>query len=70
MDPERFETSFDASIESDDLNNLQSTFFESDIPIMETMIDSITNGKEYGNNICSNKPESETKDYPRLSMAF
>jgi len=39
MDPERFGTSFDASIESDDLKNFRSKFFQSDIPIMENMID-------------------------------
>ena len=47
MDPERFGTFFDASIESNDLKNFKSTFLESDIPIMENMIEPIT-GKPCG----------------------
>ncbi|KAG4081961.1 beta and beta-prime subunits of DNA dependent RNA-polymerase [Neocallimastix lanati (nom. inval.)] len=35
MDPQRFGTYFDASIESEDLRSFESKFFESDIPILE-----------------------------------
>ncbi|KAG4081573.1 hypothetical protein H8356DRAFT_1758854, partial [Neocallimastix lanati (nom. inval.)] len=37
MDPQRFGTYFDASIESEDLRSFESKFFESDIPILEEM---------------------------------
>ncbi len=48
MDPQRFGTYFDASIESEDLRSFKSKFFESDIPILEEMVDPIT-GKSIGN---------------------
>jgi len=47
MDPEQFGTFFDASIESDDLKNFRSKYFESDIPVMENMIDPIS-GRDIG----------------------
>ncbi|KAG4083537.1 beta and beta-prime subunits of DNA dependent RNA-polymerase [Neocallimastix lanati (nom. inval.)] len=48
MDPQRFGTYFDASIESEDLRSFESKFFESDIPILEEMVDPIS-GKSIGN---------------------
>jgi len=39
---------FDASIESEDLRSFESKFFESDIPILEEMVDPIS-GKSIGN---------------------
>jgi len=42
MDPEQFGTYFDASIESNDLKNFKKKYLGSDIPIMENMIDPIT----------------------------
>ncbi|ORX42244.1 beta and beta-prime subunits of DNA dependent RNA-polymerase [Piromyces finnis] len=39
IDPQKFGTFFDASIESNDIKNFRSTFIESGIPIMENMID-------------------------------
>jgi len=47
IDPEKFGTYFDASIESNDLKNFKSTFFESGIPIMENMVDPIS-GRNIG----------------------
>jgi len=47
IDPENFGTFFDASIESNDLKNFKSTFFESGIPIMENMVDPIS-GRNIG----------------------
>jgi len=44
----RFGTYFDASIESEDLRSFESKFFESDIPILEEMVDPIS-GKSIGN---------------------
>ncbi|ORX41434.1 beta and beta-prime subunits of DNA dependent RNA-polymerase [Piromyces finnis] len=39
IDPQKFGTFFDASIESNDIKNFRSTFIKSGIPIMEKMID-------------------------------
>jgi len=43
MDPKKFGTFFDASIESEDLKSFKSKYFESDIPVVENMIDPLTN---------------------------
>ncbi|KAL6625311.1 hypothetical protein U3516DRAFT_742469 [Neocallimastix sp. 'constans'] len=48
LDPQRFGTYFDASIESDYLRSFESKFFESDIPILEEIVDPIS-GKSIGN---------------------
>ncbi|ORY20612.1 beta and beta-prime subunits of DNA dependent RNA-polymerase [Neocallimastix californiae] len=47
MDPQRFGTFFNASIESNDIKNFEANYIDSDIPIMEKMVDSIT-GKFIG----------------------
>ncbi|KAG4090461.1 beta and beta-prime subunits of DNA dependent RNA-polymerase [Neocallimastix lanati (nom. inval.)] len=47
MDPQRFGTFFDASIESNDIKNFEANYIDSVIPIMEKMVDSIT-GKFIG----------------------
>ncbi|ORX89484.1 beta and beta-prime subunits of DNA dependent RNA-polymerase [Neocallimastix californiae] len=47
MDPQRFGTFFDASIESNDIKNFEANYIDSGIPIMEKMVDSIT-GKFIG----------------------
>ena len=47
MNPNYFGTFFDASIESDDLKLFRKKFMESDIPVLENMIDPIT-GKSMG----------------------
>lgn len=39
IDPQKFGTFFDASIESNDIKNFRSTFLESGIPIMEKMVE-------------------------------
>ncbi|KAG4083333.1 beta and beta-prime subunits of DNA dependent RNA-polymerase [Neocallimastix lanati (nom. inval.)] len=41
MDPQKFGTYFDGSIEIEDLRSFKSKFFESDIPILEEMVDPI-----------------------------
>jgi len=42
IDPEKFGTFFEVSIESNDLKNFKSNFFESGIPIMKNMVDRIS----------------------------
>ncbi|ORX42872.1 beta and beta-prime subunits of DNA dependent RNA-polymerase, partial [Piromyces finnis] len=39
MDPDGFGTFFDASIESNDIKNFKTKYLESDIPVLENMID-------------------------------